>query len=234
MTGFECPHCGSDVIRGDVEVFYAKVPIEPRGYAAQDGKIQETQLEAVYCGDCGTRLEVASWEPPELAILKPKPSQPDWRQAAKRGCPHCGAGRDGAEYAIGVGVTEVDVGYKAWVNAERLRGIKHTEADDEGILWGADREPGAREVTSVVCLECMRTIWDRQGSAELTGIQPRRSCFCCACSTAFELLVVHTKADAAILETVERHGPYCPVCGADGDQILLEDKQATVVPDRSP
>ncbi|HEM61269.1 MAG TPA: hypothetical protein ENO24_03175, partial [Chloroflexi bacterium] len=102
MTSFQCPHCGSDVIRGDVEVSYTKVPIEPRGYAAQDGRIEETELGAVYCGECGTRLEVISWEPAELAVFERRPPEPNWRQAVKGGCPHCGAGRDGAEYGIGL------------------------------------------------------------------------------------------------------------------------------------
>ena len=234
MTSFECPKCGSDAIRGDVEVSYTKVPLEPRGYAAQDGQIEETELGAVYCGDCGARLEVVSWEPAELAILEPRPPEPDWRQAVKGGCPHCGAGRDGGEYSIGLGVTEVDVGYKAWVNAERRAGIKHTEVDDEGILWGADREPGVREVTSVVCLECMETIWERQDQARLAGVHPCRSCFCCACSTSFDLLVLHTKADPAIVETLEHHGPYCPMCGADGEQVLVEEGEVTLVPDHPP
>jgi hypothetical protein len=234
MTGFKCPHCGSDVIRGDVEVSYTKVPLELRGYAAQDGKIEETELGAVYCGECGTRLEVISWEPPELAVLEPRLPEPDWRQAVKGGCPHCGAGGDGAEYSIGIGVTEVGVGYKAWVNAERRTGIMHTEVDDEGILWGADREPGAREVRSVVCLECMETIWERPDQRALTGDQPRRSCFCCACSASFDLLLRPAEADPALLETLEHHGPYCPMCGADGDQILLEDRELTVIPDDAP
>lgn len=234
MTGFKCPNCGSDAIRGDVEVSYTKVPVQPDGYAAQDGKIQETELGAVYCGDCGTQLEVISWEPAELAVLKAEPPKADWRQAVKAGCPHCGAGRDGAEYSIGVGVTEVDVGYKAWVNAERRAGTMHEEMDDEGVLWATDREPGVREVTSVVCLECLETVWERQGQARLADAHPRRSCFCCACSTTFDLLVVHTEADSTILETADHHGPYCPMCGADGDQILVEDRELTIVPDHSP
>jgi hypothetical protein len=235
MTGFQCPHCGSDAIRGDVEVSYTKVPIGPRGYAAQDGRIEEAELEAVYCGECGTRLEVISWGPPELAILKPRPPEPDWRHAVKAGCPHCGAGRNGAEYSIGIGVTDVDVGYKAWVNAERRAGIMHTEVDDEGILWGADREPGMREVTSVVCLDCMETIWEREEEAAgLAGVHPLRSCFCCACSTSFDLLLRPAKADPAIVETLEHHGPYCPMCGADGDQVLVEEGEVTLVPDPTP
>lgn len=235
MTSFQCPHCGSDVIRGDVEVSYTKVPIEPRGYAAQDGRIEETELGAVYCGECGTRLEVISWEPAELAVFERRPPEPNWRQAVKGGCPHCGAGRDGAEYGIGLGVTEEGVGYKAWVNAERRAGIMHTEVDDEGILWATDREPGMREVTAVVCLECMETIWEREEEAAgLAGVHPLRSCFCCSCSTSFDHLLRPAEADPALLETLERHGPYCPLCGADGDQVVVEEGEASALPDHTP
>lgn len=234
MTGFKCPNCGSDAIRGDVEVSYTKVPVQPDGYIAQDGKIQETELGAVYCGDCGTQLEVISWEPPELAIFKRAPPEPDWRQVARAGCPHCGAGRDGAEYSIGIGVTEVDVGYKAWVNAERRADRMRVEVDDDAISWATDREPGVREVISIICLECMETIWESDGQARLARAHAPRACFCCACSTTFDLLVVRTEADPTMLETADHHGPYCPMCGADGDQILVEDRGLTIVPDHSP
>jgi hypothetical protein len=112
--------------------------------------------------------------------------------------------------------------------------MMHTEVDDEGILWATDREPGVREVTSVVCLECMETIWERPDQRALTGVHPRRSCFCCACSASFDLLLRPAEAETALLETLEHHGPYCPLCGAGGDQVLVEEGEVSTMPDHPP